>query len=82
MKNSELYKIITSSTVVYGVTTLTRYYAKSKFNSWTGIAHESRNDAVSDGEEHAKILKTIYPQLNDPENIKLKDAHMDQGEVR
>lgn len=82
MKNSELYEIITKTHHVSGVTTHIQYYAKSKFNSWTGIAQESRNDAVNDGEEHAKILKTIYPQLNDPEDIKLKGTHMDQGDVR
>ena len=64
MKNDELYEIITRSHQVCGVTDSIEYYAKSNFNSWVGITHESSIDAIKDGERHAKVIKAIYPQLD------------------
>lgn len=68
MKNSDLFDVLEDTRKVpssdpYGIVEETWYYAKSRFNSWKGISHPDRKDAVHDGILHARVLKEAFPNL-------------------
>ena len=68
MKNSDLFDVLEDTIKLptsdpYGVVEETWYYAKSRFNSWKGISHPDRQDAMDDGNRHATVLKEAFPNL-------------------